>query len=116
STRAATAATCGADADVPKKLGNVSGSLGLSLKGGKNDVLPPSGPVIWGVLRISGVTSGLPEPSRKIVVGPNDVNDSGTVGLKTDAAATATAPIAEFCPNVVGEFVSSSSEILEPKT
>ena len=78
---AATAATCGADAEVPKKFGNVSGSCGISEL--KNVVLPPSGPTISGLSRISLV--GVPSVSNSIGVGPADEKASKSGGLTPNA-------------------------------
>src|SRR4029453_1942912 len=89
---AATPATCGADADVPKKFGNSSagssrhgvmkvlvGLLQWSPSSSSNDesakktvVLPPSGPVTRGFGRSAGTASGAPYLSRYVGMPPAD--------------------------------------------
>src|SRR2546427_10429116 len=68
---AATAATCGAAAEVPKK----------GLKGG-SVVVTPSVPVRSGLKRTSGT-------GKRIVEGPAALKDSKTNGLLAGEAATA---------------------------
>src|SRR5205085_10552614 len=80
---AATAAASGAAADVPKKLGRLSVSAEVSAK--KKVVFPPSGAVICGVWRRSGVASALPAASNTIFVGPAEEYVSIWGGLTPNA-------------------------------
>lgn len=71
--RAATAATCGAAALVPKKLGKPSPSKSALGKGGKKVVLIPSGPVISGFFCKRGLLRRLPLGLNRIGVPPSEV-------------------------------------------
>src|SRR4051812_28579479 len=70
--KAATAATCGAAAEVPKKFGRLSESTGMSLP--KNVVFVPSTPVIWGLLGLKGVDNRLPFRSNNSEPPPSEEN------------------------------------------
>src|SRR5207248_7387926 len=67
SSSAATAAACGAAADVPKKFGKLSLSKPLSVV--KKVVLPPSGAVNLGCWRVIGAIE-FPEASKRIGMPP----------------------------------------------
>src|SRR4029079_2119191 len=102
SINAATAATCGADADVPKKFGHSdagSGSIAVRnvLTGlfkwspsssskleseMKKVVLPPSGPVTHGFCRTSGAARRRPRLSKKMGILPADEKSSAQAGLQ----------------------------------
>src|SRR5215470_14769374 len=94
--KAATAAACGAAAEVPKKFGNPVPSVSEP----KNVVSTPSGATISGFWeRGSGVASRLPDTSNKIGVAPDEEKDSKIGGetlnagvLEYRAAPTASAP------------------------
>src|SRR5262249_37387966 len=75
--RAATAAACGAAADVPKKFGKPSGSTSRLPK---NVVLAPSGATISGFTRICGIAKRLPAVSKMIGVDPAEENGSRSGG------------------------------------
>src|SRR6187397_541466 len=124
--RAATAATCGAEADVPKKFGMPSGSEvpGTSKlrSNKKKEVLPPSGPVTPGFRRTTGVLRRCPLAPKNTGVPPADENElrqagrhCGRNGLPHSsvwyqaAAPTASAPAALAWPNTVPLAVSYSS-------
>src|SRR5688500_17271005 len=112
---AATPATCGADAEVPKKLGKPSGSVvsGTAKLRSKRKkvVLPPSGPVTPGFKRICGNRSRTPSGPKNTGVPPAEENElrqagrhRGRKGLPHSsvwyqaAAPTASAPAALACP------------------
>jgi hypothetical protein len=105
---AATAARFGADDDVPKKFGSVSGSWLMSPP--KNDVLFASGPETSGFSRTSGDGRRLPAGSMKIVAGPNELNGSLRIGVgvanggarKNGTAPTPMASLDTGWPKVVG--------------
>ena len=99
--RAATAAACGAAAEVPKKFGKPSASKSEP----KKVVLPPSAATISGLLRISGFAKRVPCVSKKTCVEPaaeNEFNSGGSTPnsgvLKYADAPTASAPAALACP------------------
>src|SRR5262249_60010521 len=73
---AATAAACGALADVPKN-------------GEKIVVATPSGATISGLLRITGAATRWPVASNRIGVGPAAENGSGTGGTLPNAGLDA---------------------------
>src|SRR2546430_1151288 len=105
SSSAATAAACGAAAEVPKKLGKLSASAPLSAP--KNVVLPPSGAVNLGCWRVIGVIE-LPLLSKRIGVPPALEYDSTAAGSDPNAgvwknalAATAFEPAALVWPKIV---------------
>src|SRR4029077_19953611 len=110
--RAATAATCGVAAEVPKKFGNDALLLQMpeppapSAKPRKVS-LPPSGPAMSGFWRISpfGGLSGLPELSNRIGSPPLAENVSSTEVVTPHrgvsfqkTAPTAITPVALGCP------------------
>src|SRR4051812_9367690 len=104
--RAATAATCGADADVPKKLGRPLPSE--AGPGEKKVVSAPSGPTTPGWSRVTGEPRRLPAVSKQMAVPPADENDSSTAGLTPKpgvfvyrAAPTPIAPAALAWPTSV---------------
>jgi hypothetical protein len=83
--KAATAAACGAAADVPKKFGkplqSTSQEEGVEGEGGqKNVVSVPSGATISGFRRISGIAKRLPAVSKRIGVDPHEENSSKSGG------------------------------------
>src|SRR5262245_1645507 len=81
SINAATAAACGAAADVPKKFGKlvpstsheegIEGELGQ-----KNVVSVPSGATILGFRRLLGIAKRLPAVLKRMGVGPAEENGS----------------------------------------
>src|SRR5437870_7639152 len=101
---AATAAACGAAADVPKKFGKPSASGSTLSK--KKVVFAPSGATISGLsARGSGVARRLPARSNRMGVVPDEEKDSNTGGetpnsgvLEYPAAPTASAPVALAWP------------------
>src|SRR5215831_11593468 len=111
---AAIPAAWGAEADVPQKFGNPSGSR--STPGKKKVVLTQSGATISGLsARGSGVESRLPARSNRIGVAPDEEKEFKTGGdtpncgvLKYAAAPTASAPTAFAWPNIVLLFVANS--------
>src|SRR5882672_8005225 len=128
---AATAATCGAEAEVPKKFGKPSGSVvpGTSKLRSKkkNDVLPPSGPVTPGLMRTSGVGRRWPLDPKNTGVPPADEKELRQAGMHCGrsglphssvwyqaAAPTASAPAAFAWPNTVPLAVSYSSTLNAP--
>ena len=56
-----------------------------------------------------------PTPSRKIVVGPSDVKNSGAFDIEDRRGGVPRRRLPPNCAQVVGEFVSSSSEMLDPE-
>jgi hypothetical protein len=83
--RAATAATCGAEADVPKKLGSPSGSevpgIWKSRSKKKKEVLPPSGPVTPGFKRTSGFARRRPLAPKNTGVPPAEEKELRQAGM-----------------------------------
>ncbi|MDQ3581446.1 MAG: hypothetical protein M3495_07440 [Pseudomonadota bacterium] len=84
--KAATPAACGAAAEVPKKFGKPSASG--STPGMKNVVLAPSGAVIAGCARTSGVASRFPAVSKKMGVPPAEEDVSMSGGLCPNAGVS----------------------------
>ncbi len=124
--KAATAATCGAAAEVPKKLGNESSSVLPGTSNPKvvwkNVVLPPSGPMRAGFVRTSAAASGWPPRSNSTGVPPAEEKLSRHAGTQLGRsglfharvwyhadAPTASAPAALGCPTMLALPVSYSS-------
>src|SRR5688572_29910987 len=103
-TSAATAAACGAAAEVPKKLGLPSASKSLPPK---NVLLVPSTAAICGVLRDCAAI-GVPVGEKTIVAPPFDVNDSGTARSEYRTAPTPCPFAAAECGTTVELLVPNS--------